>query len=302
MAGLHLVASTAHMSVWNWILRGIFRRDCPSEPTSTTDAPLNTEVPASMPDLIGNPPYVRHHDIESPWKENIAGRLGNALEIDFRLDGNLYLYFLALALQKAKSNGLVGLVLPYEWTSRPSATSVRKAIQQNNWHVNVYRFKFPIFDRVLTTASITFIDKARSDNQWQYFDVGCDFKPAPVKSLTQKARAPLPYSARSAVWARRGISPGTQKVFVLTEGERIHSGLMRQDVEPAVTSLRSVPESCKTLSKSAFERHFVRAGRRCWLIKTAHGRLSDALTRYTHWVPFRLRDTATCRNQDPWYA
>ena len=175
MAGLHLVASTAPMSVWNWILRGILPTRLPKR--AHIDHGCAFEHRSSGFDAcIGNPPYVRHHDIESPWKENIAGRLGNALEIDFRLDGNLYLYFLALALQKAKSNGLVGLVLPYEWTSRPSATSVRKAIQQNNWHVNVYRFKFPIFDRVLTTASITFIDKARSDNQWQYFDVGCDFQ------------------------------------------------------------------------------------------------------------------------------
>lgn len=251
---------------------------------------------------IGNPPYVRHHDIESPWKEKTARRLGSALGVDLRLDGNLYLYFLALAFQKINSNGLVGFILPYEWTSRPSALSIRDAIQRNHWHVDVYRFKTPIFDRVLTTASITFIDRARCDGKWQYYDIDRSLKVVPVRHLTQKKRAPLPYSRRSPVWARRGISPGTQKVFVLSEGERVHLGLMRRDVVPAVTSLRGLPESCMTLSRSAFEKHFVQADRRCWLIKTASGRLNNALTRYTNAVPMRLRDTATCRNQDPWYA
>ncbi len=105
---------------------------------------------------IGNPPYVRHHDIESPWKEQTTTWIEDELGIDFNRHGNLYLYFLCLALIKTHPKGLVGLLMPFEWVSRPSAAPIRSYIEANRWNVSVYRFDHAIFNGVLTTASISY--------------------------------------------------------------------------------------------------------------------------------------------------
>lgn len=49
---------------------------------------------------IGNPPYVRHHDVESPWKENTVARLGAELGISLNGHCNLYLYFFVSAYSR----------------------------------------------------------------------------------------------------------------------------------------------------------------------------------------------------------
>jgi len=49
---------------------------------------------------VGNPPYVRHHDIEAPWKETILARLKAELGVSLSGKCNLYLYFLCLGLLK----------------------------------------------------------------------------------------------------------------------------------------------------------------------------------------------------------
>ena len=104
---------------------------------------------------IGNPPYVRHHDIETPWKNATIERIRRELDIDIDGHGNLYLYFLCLGILKTRIDGLIGLVIPFEWVSRPSAAAIRRHIEEKGWNVSVYRFRQPIFPGVLTTASIS---------------------------------------------------------------------------------------------------------------------------------------------------
>jgi hypothetical protein len=250
---------------------------------------------------IGNPPYVRHHDIESPWKEETVDRIERDLGIKLNKHCNLYLYFFCLGLAKAQDNGLLALVIPYEWVSRPSAKPVRQYIVQNRWNVDVYRFKTPIFDNVLTTASISIIDKSKRDGRWRYFEIDSKYKIRRCASITESKKGVLNYSSRGEIWALRGLSPGTQKVFTLTEGERIHNGLSRRDVLPCVTSLKHISRSIKVLSWPVFEKHFVNAGLRCWLIKSHKNKRSAALNAYLDSVPKKIRDTYTCRNQTPWY-
>jgi hypothetical protein len=72
---------------------------------------------------------------------------------------------------KTRPDGLVALVLPYEWVSRPSARAIRQHIDDNGWSVSVFRFNLEIFQDVLTTASISIIDKRRRNRGWQYHDV-----------------------------------------------------------------------------------------------------------------------------------
>jgi methylase of polypeptide subunit release factors len=60
---------------------------------------------------VGNPPYVRHHDIESPWKEETTPRMEHKLGISLSKHCNLYLYFLCLAFLKTHEEGLIRIVI-----------------------------------------------------------------------------------------------------------------------------------------------------------------------------------------------
>ncbi len=250
---------------------------------------------------VGNPPYVRHHDLEEGWRDSVARRIEKQTGVAINRKCNLYVYFLFLGLLKTEMEGLVSVVVPYEWVSRPSASPLREYINRNKWHVDVYKFVEPIFDGVLTTASISIIDKKNRDSNWCFFQVDCKGNILQPKNMTGSKRPLLSYEPRGSLWAMRGMSPGTQKVFTLTEGERIHAGLELEDVLPCVTSMRELPRDVTCLNYSMFQECFVSAGARCWLIKSFAETISSRLRTYLDSIPPTRRDTWTCHSQDPWY-
>ncbi len=250
---------------------------------------------------IGNPPYVRHHDIEDEWRQRATARIRRELGVQLSGKSNLYLYFLCLAMLKTQPDGLVALILPFEWVSRPSARPIRSHIEDNGWSVSVFRFKLGIFEDVLTTASITIIDKESRDRSWKYHDVLPGLTTRVRKGISGTKYTILPHSRRGSVWARRGISPGGQKTFTLTDEARREARLSRRDLVPCVTTLRHLPEEVKELNLRNFERHFVRAGRRCWLIKSFGRRPSKRIRCYLRSIPVRDRQTYACLHQKPWY-
>lgn len=250
---------------------------------------------------VGNPPYARHHDIEKPWKDETIAQLESELNISLNKHSNLYLYFFCLGLLRSAEDGLLALVIPYEWVSRPSFKAVREYIKKQNWNVAVYRFQMPVFEGVLTTACITIIDKSTCDGQWRYFDITSDYQVMPRLGVTGSKKPVLDYAPRGETWALRGLSPGTQEIFTLTEGERIRAGLTESDVVPCVTTLRKVPRTLRVLTRTAFNKHFVQAGEKCWLIRSNEVERSIELNTYLDAVPEAKRQTFTCRNQKPWF-
>jgi len=249
---------------------------------------------------IGNPPYVRHHDLDEDWRDRVAERLGKQLGFTVNRKCNLYAYFMMLGLLKTASDGLLALLVPFEWTSRPATSPLRQHIQNQRWHVDVYRFTENIFDSVLTTASISIIDKRNRDGKWLYHSIDHNGVRRARRHVTGFEKPLLPYEDRGQIWALRGMSPGTQKVFTLTEGERIHAGLTHDDVLPCVTTLRGLPRTITRLTPEVFRKRFVNAGVKCWLIRS-HEELSPRLRAYLDSVPEELRDTWTCRNREEWH-
>lgn len=164
---------------------------------------------------VGNPPYVRHHDLEAPWRDRVAKRIQDKLGIRLNQKSNLFLYFLCLGLLKSKDDGLVALVIPFEWVSRPSAAPLRAYLRSMKWKVDVYRYQGRIFDKVLTTACITIIDKNAASSNWSYYSISPSQPTVTCKKTSDVSKSVLKYSQRGGVWAMRGMSPGSQKVFAL---------------------------------------------------------------------------------------
>src|SRR4030065_1506768 len=120
---------------------------------------------------VGNPPYLRHNEISNRWRDRISVRFENSVGVKLDQRSNLYTYFILLGLQKTRTDGIVSLIIPYEWAFIPSAKPLRDFILMNGWSVSVYRFKYLVFEGVLTTTSISIINKSGSDEKWKYFDI-----------------------------------------------------------------------------------------------------------------------------------
>jgi hypothetical protein len=178
---------------------------------------------------------------------------------------------------------------------------LRDFIDCNRWQVDTYRFNESVFPSVETTAAISIIDKRNRTGSWNFYSIDEQRLITNVSKVTGSTRGIIPYSDRSDIWAMRGMSPGTQKVFTLSEGERIHAGLTMEDVYPCVTSLREVPKELTNLTSAAFQKRFVEAGAKCWLIRSGQDRLSRRLHAYLNAIPEGLRATSTCANRTPWY-
>ena len=252
---------------------------------------------------IGNPPYVRHHDIDSEWQRKVAEKieLQTGKRIDLR--SNAFVLFMFKALISTKHDGLVSMIVPFEWVSRPATIALREFIQENGWSVNVYQFSDPVFPRVLTTACLTVIDKSTCTGKWSYHTVSSDFHVSKVPNPTGSSKKVAKYVSRTRYnYALRGLSPGGQAVFCLTEGQRLHHGLkVDRDVVPCVTSLRHLPAEERVFSKANFRKYYVEKGHKCWLISSYKDGLSDELEHYLAAVPESVRDNATCNARKTWW-
>ena len=251
---------------------------------------------------IGNPPYVRNHYIELPWMMTVAQRFKDKLDVEINRQANLFVYFLLLGIDVTHPTGLVAMLTPYEWVGRPSSRPLRSLIAKNKWGVSIYRFKSSIFSDVMTTAALSIIDKSKRTGKWNFFEIDNNFSIRSRRLASGSKYKVLNYERRSnESWALRGLSPGTQKVFTLTEGERIHHGLSLNDVVPCVTTLKGLGKQSDALTKRIFDKHFRDAGERCWLIKSYGKRLSRSLESYLKSVPKSAYQTSTCLARNPWY-
>lgn len=250
---------------------------------------------------VGNPPFVRHHDIDKVWYESVCKLLDK--ELDFRLDrrSNAFLLFLAKALLSTKADGLVALIIPFEWVSRPAAQSLRDYIKKNKWEVRAYRFTEDIFHGVMTTASLTIIDKSKKNGNWSYYSISPEFKIKKQKFVSGDAEI-FEYAKRTTEnFAQRGLSPGGQDIFCLTEGERIHNRLVKNlDVVPCVTTMRHWKEDVNSLTEHQFQKLYANSGMRCWLIKTWEDP-SPQLMAYLNSISEDKRNNYTCNHRDIWW-
>lgn len=255
---------------------------------------------------IGNPPYVRNQDLPNGWRERATQFLAQRTGISLSGLANAWQYFFLLSLASTRSDGLVALVIPYEWVSRPAVASLREYIKAQKWDVSVYRLLDDTFHRVLTTSSITLVDKRANSGQWRYFEQLDSRRYRQLHTPSGGLWGVLPYARHTkavhrAVFARRGLSPGTQEVLTLTEGERCRLGLrVGIDVVPCVTSLKSLGIATKNLSTAVFDKHFKNAALKCWLINTSKTP-SAQLKAYLDNVPKEKYQTSTCLNRDNWW-
>ena len=141
------------------------------------------------------PPICPNQELPDGWRERAATVLKKE-RTGVAISGlaNAWQYFVLLALASTHRTGLCALIVPYEWVSRPSAAALRDHITAQRWNVTVYRLVDATFSSVLTTASITVVDKSGRDGRWSYFEETAD---GAFGSRIPKRRSRRRYSVRS---------------------------------------------------------------------------------------------------------
>lgn len=255
---------------------------------------------------IGNPPFVRNQDLPAGWREKVARQLEERSGV--RLSGlaNAWQYFFLLSLVSAAEDGLCAIVIPYEWVSRPSAAAIRSYIRAAGWDVDVYRVADATFGGVLTTSSVTIVDKRGRSGRWRYFKASDGGGFSELASESGSTLGHLPYVSRrdaaTGPRAARGLSPGSQNVFTFTEAERARHGLLTSvDVVRCVTSLRPMARDASDLDEAAFNGLYRNGGQRCWLLNITEGEPSERVRRYLDSIDEWAYATATCRERPVWW-
>lgn len=277
-------------------------RSLPKNATILRSDAFALDGPFDFDLAIGNPPYVRHHDLDDEWRTHVSAWIESRVGVRPSGWSNAYLYFFWLALIATTNDGLVVYLVPFDWVSRPAAKSLRTYIKEKGWKLDIYRFDVEPFEKVLTTACVVVVDKEQRSTEVSYFRIASDNTISTLRSPTLSEQQPLAYkNSIESNYARRGLSPGDQKVFLLTEAERVANRLaIGKDVVRAVSTFRTVLCDQQQLTEAFFKRNFVDAGTRCWLINSS-SEPSAELNAYLETNGHRCKENATCKKREKWW-
>ena len=114
--------------------------------------------------VIGNPPYVRVHNLEDDYDE--------VKSFMFAQDGmtDLYLVFYELGLRMLNKTGKLCYITPSSWLSSVAATNMRKYVLSTRFLVGLIDLgHYQAFENATTYTMIALFDKQHNTNNIDYY-------------------------------------------------------------------------------------------------------------------------------------
>jgi hypothetical protein len=217
--------------------------------------------------FIGNPPYVRHHQISAGWKEwlTLTAR-AHGLEAS-RLAG-LHVHFFVATAARARPGDRGALITSSEWLDTNYGRLVRELLLDGlgGQAIHVVEPTATPFEDAAVTAAITCFRAGRDPAAVRLRRVGDvrrlgaleGGRPVPAERLREARRwSPLTRAARSVpedhiqlgdlVRVHRGAVTGRNSTWVVRAGE---ADLPAEVLFPAVTRAREIFEAGTALSST----------------------------------------------------
>lgn len=129
--------------------------------------------------VLGNPPYVRVH--------NLNNSLQTAKKFSFAQDGmtDLYIVFYEIGIQMLNENGILGYITPSSFFNSIAGTCMRKYLVQKNLIEIITDLKHYQAFNTTTYTTIVVLNKNKTDNNLKYFQFDEKTKsPYYVETLT----------------------------------------------------------------------------------------------------------------------
>lgn len=210
--------------------------------------------------LICNPPYVRHHHLDSAEKRRLQETARAAAHVELSGLSGLYAYFMALAHGWMSEGGIAGWLIPSEFMDVNYGKALRAYLLREVTLLHVHRFDphEVQFDDALVSSAVVWFKKEKplADHAVTFSYGGTLHKPALAKAVGMRELA------RTEKWTRfpqqtaladysgyrlgdlfsikRGLATGDNGFFILDEDRARDLQLPRQFLRPVLPSTRYV--------------------------------------------------------------
>ena len=210
--------------------------------------------------LICNPPYVRHHHIESEAKNRLHALALKIANINFSGLTGLFCYFLALAHEWMEDGGVAGWLIPSEFMDVNYGRALKQYLLREVTLLHIHRFdpNDVQFDDALVSSAVVWFRKEKPPNSYEVrFSYGGSLKaPALVKTIavvdlmktdkwtrfpkSDPAVAHDGYRLADLFAIKRGIATGDNSFFILPEARARELCIPARFLRPILPSTRHI--------------------------------------------------------------
>ena len=274
--------------------------------------------------LVCNPPYVRHHHIDSGEKRRLKTVTRDACGIDMNGLSGLYCYFLGLSHRWMQQGGLAGWLLPSEFMDVNYGASVKRYLLDRVTLLHIHRFdpnEVQFKDALVSSSVVWFRKKEPPRNHKVRMTYGGSLlrprleRLVPAETLRNDPKwtrypmkeshteVPMPMLA-DFFSIKRGLATGSNKYFILSMEEIRARGLPVGAFRPILPSPRYLPEDeimADGIGNPVLER-------RLFLLDSS---LSEKEIEERHPTlrayleegkALGMAESYLCRHRSPWYA
>ena len=211
--------------------------------------------------VICNPPYVRHHHIDSQAKRRLKTLAWKAGGIEVNGLAGLYCYFLGLAHPWMVEGGLAGWLIPSEFMDVNYGVSVKRYLLERVTLLHIHRFdpnEVQFRDALVSSAVVWFSKQAPPPGHRVRMTFGgSQLKPAlerwvhadtlrgdpkwtryPMKESHARLRQPV---LADFFTIKRGLVTGGNSYFILSGEEIGRRGLPAEMFQPILPGPRHLP-------------------------------------------------------------
>lgn len=274
--------------------------------------------------LISNPPYVRHHHIDSLDKTRLQHTSKEVSGLKISGLAGLYCYFLLIAHNWMEDGGIAGWLIPSEFMDVNYGSAIKEYLLKSVTLLHIHRFD-PIegqFSDAMVSSTVVWFRKtpAVADHNVKFTFGGSLLKPKNVRNVSSSelkkekkwTRFPIlevrDNSLSSTIGdlfkIKRGIATGCNKFFILSEGDIKRRKLPLSEFRPILPSSRYIVGDLVKADCSGVPKDIPRL----YLLDTALTEDEIKQKYPSLWLYFQegkllnMDKGFLCRGRKPWYS
>lgn len=208
--------------------------------------------------ILSNPPYVRHHHLESDAKDRLKAQLARSLHMEISGLAGLYCYFLLLCHEWMEEQGLAIWLIPSEFMDVNYGVALRSYLTERVMLLHIHRFcptDVQFTDALVSSAVVVFRKIPPPPGHLVRFSFAGE-----IENPSTEARVPLEVLRQSRKWTqfpartnfestdeptlgdlfliKRGLATGSNSFFILNEEETRTWQIPRRFLKPILPGPR----------------------------------------------------------------
>ena len=218
--------------------------------------------------IIGNPPYLKHHDMNYP--PELFERVGLRCGVKIPLTANAYVLFLLSCVSRLSKGGRLAFLIPAEWSNANFGACVKKLLSEKRILHKVISFchSKSMFEDAQTTSHVLLIENRDNGGSFCSYHLPPDADVNELSELnanadifrqnlsnsemmgtkkweailrrgrTQVPSGCVPLSQLAST--KRGLATGANNFFLIDAAEARDNGLDIEDLKPCVGKSQQV--------------------------------------------------------------